>query len=124
MKKLSRQELRKIIQEASSEHFIAGQADYEEQQDLMRQMAMEDEIDYDEQRVQDDLEDMYLQDLDTLVDIIRKSQAIDFSRLVGEIRKQRYLSKYDMEDILAMLRDLVMKEEISFDIESGQWTTF
>ena len=122
--KISREELRKIIQEASSEHFIAGQADYEEQQDLMRQMAMEDEIDYDEQRVQDDLEDMYLQDLDTLVDIIRKSQAIDFSRLVGEIRKQRYLSKYDMEDILAMLRDLVMKEEISFDIESGQWTTF
>lgn len=123
MIKLSRKQLRNIIQEASSEHYMAGQADYEEQQDLMRQMAMEDEIDYDEQRIQDDLEDIYLGDLDTLVDIVSKAQAIDFSRLVGEIRKQRYLSKYDMQDIKAMLADLVMKGEISFDTESGQWTT-
>jgi len=122
--KISRSELRKIIQEASSEHFLGGQADYEEKQDLMRQMAAEDEIDYGEERIQDDLEDMYLQDLDSLVRIIRQAQAIDFSRLVGEIRKQRYLSKYDMQDIKAMLTDLVMKGDISFDTESGHWTIF
>jgi len=122
--RISRSELIKIIQEASSEHFLGGQSDYEEKQAVMKQIAMEDEIDYDEQRVQDDLEDIYQGDLDLLVGIIRKAQAIDFPRLIGEIRKQRYLSKYDMQDIKAMLTDLVMKGDISFDTESGQWNIF
>lgn len=80
--------------------------------------------DYYEMRRAEELDDIYYGDLGSLHQIIKDAQAIDYSRLVGEIRKNRYLSKYEPRDIKAMLAELIMQGSIDYDNESGQWTVF
>ena len=81
-----------------------------------------DDPEYYEFRRQEELDDIYYSDRSILHSIIKDAQAIDYMRLVGEVRKNKYLSKYDSHEILAMLSDLSMKGSIDYDLESGQWT--
>ena len=113
--KISRLELRKIILEASSEHWVGGQSDYEEGQDLSSRMAAED--DYDlvdneyESRREEDFEAMRASAEDALERII--GAGISSEVLIGAIRRDPELKSYRFEDVMSMIDDLDSKDRIS-----------
>lgn len=113
--KISRLELRKIILEASSEHWSGGQADYEEQQDLSSQMAPEDDYDlvdneYDARR-EEDFEAMRASAEDALERII--GAGISSEALIGAIRRDPELRSYRFEDVMSMIDTLDSKDRVS-----------
>ena len=113
--KISRLELRKIILEASSEHWVGGQSDYEERQDLSSRMTVED--DYDlvdneyESRREADFEAMRASAEDALERII--GAGISSEVLIGAIRRDPELKSYRFEDVMSMIDDLDSKDRIS-----------
>ena len=100
--KITRRQLRRIIKEAG------GFRDYSED-------------DYYEQRIQDEREELYLEDLSTLKGIVEKYGAVDMQRLMGDVKKEKYLRRYDFDDIRDMLTRLQRDDEIDYDEESRQW---
>ena len=96
--KITRRQLRRIIRESA------------------------DMYDYYEERIQDEREDLYLEDLSTLKGIVEKYGAVDMQRLMGDVKKERNLRQYDFEDIRDMLTRLQRDDEIDYDEESRQWT--
>ena len=113
--KISRLELRKIILEASSEHWTGGQSDYEESQELSSQMGAED--DYDlinneyESRRDEDFEAMRAAAEDALERII--GAGISSEVLIGAIRRDPELRSYRFEDVMSMIDGLESKDRIS-----------
>ena len=113
--KISRLELRKIILEASGEHWTGGQSDYEESQALSSQMTAED--DYDlidneyESRRDEDFEAMRAAAEDALARII--GAGISSEVLIGAIRRDPELRSYRFEDVMSMIDDLESKDKIS-----------
>ena len=113
--KISRLELRKIILEASSEHWTGGQSDYEESQELSSQMGAED--DYDlidneyESRRDEDFEAMQAAAEDALERII--GAGISSEVLIGAIRRDPELRSYRFEDVMSMIDGLESKDRIS-----------
>ena len=78
-------------------------------------------IDYYEERIQDEREELYLEDLSILKGIVEKYGAVDMQRLMGDVKKERYLRRYDFDDIRDMLTRLQRDDEIDYDEESRQW---
>lgn len=113
--KISRLELRKIILEASGEHWTGGQSDYEESQALSSQMTAED--DYDlidneyESRRDEDFEAMRAAAEDALERII--GAGISSEVLIGAIRRDPELRSYRFEDVMSIIDDLESKDKIS-----------
>lgn len=96
--KITRQQLRQIIRE-----------------------SIQSDDDYYEQRIQDEREELYFEDLSTLKGIVEKYGAVDMQRLMGDVKKERYLRRYDFEDIRDMLTRLQRNDEIDYDEDSRQW---
>jgi hypothetical protein len=95
--KITRRQLRRIIRESA------------------------DMYDYYEERIQDEREELYLEDLSILKGIVEKYGAVDMQRLMGDVKKERYLRQYDFDDIRDMLTRLQRDDEIDYDEESRQW---
>lgn len=87
---------------------------------IIRESIQSDD-DYYEQRIQAEREELYFEDLDTLRGIVEKYGAVDMQRLMGDVKKERYLRKYDFDDIRDMLTRLQRDDEIDYDEESRQW---
>ena len=104
--KITRTQLRSIIKESIDQHF---------------RDAIQDDVDYYEQRIQDEREELYLDDLNILKRKIEQYGAIDMQRLMGDIKKTRYLDRYDYNQIESMLDELYKNDEIDYDEESKQW---
>ena len=102
--KITRHQLRRIIREAS------GEID-----------APESFVDYYEERRQEEIEYLYQEDLSTLKGIVEKYGAVDMQRIMGDAKKERYLRRYDFDDIRDMLTRLQRDDEIDYDEESRQW---
>ena len=104
--KITRRQLRSIIRESIDQHF---------------RDAIQDDVDFYEQRIQDEREELYLDDLNILKRKVEQYGAIDMQRLMGDIKKTRYLDRYDFDDIEEMLIQLQRNDEIDYDEESRQW---
>ena len=102
--KVTKRQLRRIIKEA------VGEID-----------APESFIDFYEDRRQEEIEHLYHQDLDMLKGIVEKYGAVDMQRLMGDVKKTRYLQRYDFDDIEDMLIRLQRDDEIDYDEDSRQW---
>lgn len=87
---------------------------------IIRESIQSDD-DYYEQRIQDEREELYFEDLSTLKGIVEKYGAVDMQRLMGDVKKERYLRRYDFEDIRDMLTRLQRNDEIDYDEDSRQW---
>ena len=113
--RISRLQLRKIIQEASSEHQPSGQADYEERQNIMNQIASEDDymadVDEYDARREEEFEAMRAAAEDSLERII--GNGISSEVLIGAIRRDPELRSYRFEDVMSMIDDLDSKDRIS-----------
>ena len=83
--------------------------------------SIQSDVDYYEQRRQEEAEELYLDDLNILKRKIEKYGAIDMQRLMGDIKKTHYLNRYDFNDIEDMLDELYNNNEIDYDEESKQW---
>lgn len=79
--------------------------------------------DYYEDRRQEEIEDLYQEDLDTLSDLVGRYGAVDMQRLLGDVKKERHLQRYSFDDIKDMLASLQRDGEIDYDEESMQWVT-
>ena len=101
--KITRRQIRKIIRER-----VGGADAY-------------DDDDYYEQRIQDEREELYLEDLSILKGIVEKYGAVDMQRIMGDVKKERYLRRYDFDDIRDMLTRLQRDDEIDYDEDSRQW---
>ena len=77
--------------------------------------------DYYEERRQEELEELYQEDLGILKGIVEKYGAVDMQRLMGDVKKERYLQRYDFNDIEDMLDELYNNNEIDYDDVSRQW---
>ena len=44
-------------------------------------------------------------------------------RLMGDVKKERHLQRYNLNDIEDMLDELYNSDEIDYDEGSGQWVT-
>ena len=64
---------------------------------------------------------MYLEDLSILKGIVEKYGAVDMQRIMGDVKKERYLRRYDFDDIRDMLTMLQRDDEIDYDEDSRQW---
>ena len=98
--KITKRQLRRIIKESIDQNF---------------RDAIQSDVDYYEQRRQDELEELYLDDLNILKRKIEQYGAIDMQRLMGDIKKTRYLDRYDFDDIEEMLIQLQRDDEIDYD---------
>ena len=87
---------------------------------IIRESIQSDD-DYYEQRIQDEREELYFEDLSILKGIVEKYGAVDMQRLMGDVKKERYLRRYDFDDIRDMLTRLQRNDEIDYDEESRQW---
>ena len=103
---ITKHQLRRIIRESIDQHF---------------RDSIQDDVDYYEQRIQDEREELYLDDLNILKRKIEQYGAIDMQRLMGDIKKTHYLDRYDYNQIERMLDELYKNDEIDYDEESKQW---
>ena len=87
---------------------------------IIRESIQSDD-DYYEQRIQDEREELYFEDLSILKGIVEKYGAVDMQRLMGDVKKERYLRRYDFDDIRDMLTRLQRNDEIDYDEDSRQW---
>jgi len=83
----------------------------------------EDDNDYYEERRREEVEELYLDDLQSLKAIVDSYGAVDIQRLMGDVKKERYLQHYNLNDIEDMLDELYNNDEIDYDEDSGQWVT-
>lgn len=92
---------------------------------IIRERVGADEVydndDYYEQRIQDEREELYLEDLSILKGIVEKYGAIDMQRIMGDVKKERHLQRYSLNDIEDMLDELYDNDEIDYDEGSRQW---
>ena len=126
--KITRHQLRRIIKEAGGfRDYSEDEIEYTsragtvgETQPEYQDLPQSDD-DYYEQRIQDEREELYLEDLSTLKGIVEKYGAVDMQRIMGDAKKERYLRRYDFDDIRDMLTRLQRDDEIDYDEESRQW---
>ena len=114
--KISRSNLVKIIQEAyrSEREMFYDAGQREEEEEVMRQMNIEDEEMYSdeyEMRREEADEAMLANALDALQAII--GDGIDSGSLIGAIRRNESLNFYSISDVMDMIDSLEEKDLIS-----------
>ena len=115
----------KIAVMSHSMDAVLGHIEYKYRRELVQERVggadLYDDDDYYERRIQDEREELYLDDLNALKGIVEKYGAVDIQRLMGDVKKERFLARYDFKDIEDMLDELYNNDEIDYDEGSGQW---